>query len=66
MSIFLISSVSIIVSIILSGSSVHISIDSIESVALINKNYYILKPIEINELIKRVNTIIATNLDGYS
>ncbi len=27
-----------------------------------DKNYYILKPVEINELIKKVNSIIATNL----
>jgi len=27
-----------------------------------NKNYYILKPVEINELIKKVNSIIATNV----
>jgi two-component system response regulator ChvI len=31
-----------------------------------DKNYYILKPIEINELIKRVNSIIATNRAGHS
>jgi DNA-binding response OmpR family regulator len=30
-----------------------------------NKNYYILKPVEINELIKKVNSIIATNLHGH-
>ncbi len=29
-----------------------------------DKNYYILKPIEINELVKRVNSIIAADLPG--
>jgi two-component system, OmpR family, response regulator ChvI len=28
-------------------------------------NYYVLKPVEINELIKKVNSIIATNLHGH-
>ncbi|MDQ6667420.1 MAG: response regulator [Thermoproteota archaeon] len=31
-----------------------------------NKNYYIMKPIEINELIKRMDSVMATNLPGYS
>ena len=29
-----------------------------------DKNYYILKPVEIAELIKRINDIIAPNLPG--
>lgn len=31
-----------------------------------NKNYYILKPVEISELIKKVNSIIATNLSSVA
>ena len=30
-----------------------------------DKNYYILKPVEIAELIKRINDIIAPNLPGH-
>ena len=30
-----------------------------------DKNYYILKPVEIAELIKRINDIIAPNLSGH-
>ncbi|MDQ6668110.1 MAG: response regulator [Thermoproteota archaeon] len=30
-----------------------------------DKNYYILKPVEIAELIKRINDIIALNLPGH-
>ena len=30
-----------------------------------DKNYYILKPVEIVELIKRINDIIAPNLPGH-
>jgi DNA-binding response OmpR family regulator len=29
---------------------------------IFNVNYYVLKPVEINELAKKVNSIIATNL----
>ena len=29
-------------------------------------NYYVLKPVEITELIKKVNSIIATNPAGHS
>ena len=31
-----------------------------------DKNYYVLKPVEINELIKRINGVIATNLSDHS
>jgi DNA-binding response OmpR family regulator len=30
-----------------------------------DKNYYILKPVEIAELVKRLNDIIAPNLPGH-
>jgi CheY-like chemotaxis protein len=30
-----------------------------------DKNYYILKPVEIAELIKRINDIIGPNLPGH-
>ena len=30
-----------------------------------DKNYYILKPVEIAELTKRINDIIAPNLPGH-
>ena len=31
-----------------------------------DKNYYVLKLVEINELIKRINGVIATNLSDHS
>ena len=30
-----------------------------------NMNYYILKPVEINELIKKINSVMVTNPEGH-